>query len=170
MRCGRAINVLHGSLLAGQHMLTGAVAWLQTTANRPLCKGGRGGRSGRRRSCDRNDRGVGLSPGARNTIRDSRLDVTSCRRHGSRNTHWRLDRARRRAHLHHRRVTSAKSAALRPECLLRDSTTKRSSRSVGAERGAPPLLPLRCEPLSGDVGLQRRGGTRRLKKKALLGH
>ena len=55
----------------------------------------------------------------------------------SRNTHWRLDRALRRAHLHHRRVTSAKAAALRPESLLRDSTTTRSSRSVGAERGAP---------------------------------
>ena len=46
----------------------------------------------------------------------------------SRNTHWRLDRALRRAHLHHRRVTSAKAAALRPESLLRDSTTTRSSR------------------------------------------
>ena len=35
----------------------------------------------RRRSCDRNDRGIGLSPGARNTIMDSRLDVKSCSRH-----------------------------------------------------------------------------------------
>jgi hypothetical protein len=39
------------------------------------------GGEARRRSCDRNDRGIGLSPGARNTIMDSRLDVKSCSRH-----------------------------------------------------------------------------------------
>jgi len=46
-------------------------------------------RCGWRRLSDHNERGVGLSPVARNTIRDSRLKVV----HSSRSTHWRLDHA-----------------------------------------------------------------------------
>ena len=90
VRCGRAITLLPASFLlcSLQALLTGRLHGLQT-ANRPLCTGpsrrSRGGRGGRG---DRNDRGVGLSPGARNTIRDSRLDVKSCRRHATLTGGW----------------------------------------------------------------------------------
>ena len=85
VRCGAVVQLLTcllppSLLLAGQHaLLIGAVA-RAADRSAPAVEGGRGGR---RRSCDRNDRGVGLSPGARNTILDSRLDVKSCSRHAT---------------------------------------------------------------------------------------
>ena len=39
-------------------------------------------------SCDDNGLGVGLSPVARNTIRDSRFDVKSCIRHAAPTGGW----------------------------------------------------------------------------------
>ena len=92
VRCGRAITVLHGSLLLfclqGSICLQGRLHGCRLPQIDRSARaveaveavvGGRGGR---------NDRGVGLSPGARNTIRDSRLDVTSCRRHATLTGGW----------------------------------------------------------------------------------
>ena len=45
-------------------------------------------RCGAVRSSDQDDRRVGLSPGARNTIRDSRFDVKSCIRHAAPTGGW----------------------------------------------------------------------------------
>ena len=71
-------------LLLNRRRLQGCRA-PQIDRSAPAVEGGRGGR---RRSCDRNDRGVGLSSGARNTILDSRLDVRSCSRHATPTGGW----------------------------------------------------------------------------------
>ena len=148
MRCGRAITLLPASFLlsslqGSRRCLQGRLHGLQT-ANRPLCTG-RSRRSRRsRRSCDRNDRGVGLSPGARNTIRDSRLDVKSCRRHATLTGGW-IARWRR-AHLHHRRVTRLFTAQCALDCSLFEWCFGRRARARRDDRLDRSTAPHRTAP------------------------
>ena len=79
-------------------------------------------RCGRRRSNDQDDRRVGLSPIARNTIRDSRFDVKSCIRHAAPTGGWTRCSS-----------TSASSSSQEANTLVAEPPTRRWSLVGGAD-------------------------------------
>ena len=90
MRCGRAITVLHGSLLL--FCLQGSICLQGRLHGCRLPQIDRSARAVEAVEAVVGGRAIativasgshGLSPGARNTIRDSRLDVKSCSRHAT---------------------------------------------------------------------------------------
>ena len=87
-------------------------------------------RCGRRRSNDQDDRRVGLSPVARNTIRDSRFDVKSCIRHAAPTGGWitRGEVLRTRCS-----STSASSSSQEANTLVAEPPTRRWSLVGGAD-------------------------------------